>query len=52
MALCAKTALVQQRLTGKVQKQSRVARVAPVRALSDVNLVVGGCTIGALCLGR
>ncbi|CAL8469380.1 g8921 [Coccomyxa elongata] len=31
-------------------RRSRV--VAPVRALSDTNLVIGGCTVASLALGR
>jgi hypothetical protein len=54
-ALSAKTALATG-LTAKVQRRQAAAPVARTRtvtkALSDVNLVVGGCTVGALALGR
>ncbi len=58
MACAMNSSIVQQRssLVCKVQKQCRVQAVARPRtvtkALSDVNLIIGGATMGALILGR
>ncbi|GAB4822022.1 hypothetical protein N2152v2_009068 [Parachlorella kessleri] len=57
MAVAMMSSLSQRNgLVAKVQKQTGVRAVARTRtvtkAISDVNLIVGGSTIGALILGR
>ncbi|KAL4422136.1 hypothetical protein ABPG77_006825, partial [Micractinium sp. CCAP 211/92] len=56
MACALKAAPAVSGFTAKVQRQQAVrpaaARRLTTKAISDVNLVVGGCTVGALALGR
>ncbi|KAI3435822.1 hypothetical protein D9Q98_001880 [Chlorella vulgaris] len=54
---CTMRAAPSSLFTTKVQRQQAVKPAAArarcvTKAISDVNLVVGGCTVGALALGR